>query len=276
MVAQPWKKPDLAYQPDPKKLNDELHDLRLDAGLPSARAIRDRVGMDTQDYWIVNHQAALDMFQKPDLPPWGRLEVVVRALAELARRRDVDGEVDHFKGLWKQVVRETIAQASVHPPAGTTASAGDGDGHDATASPEGLPKQDAEAPSRMSTEQPPADAGAPTNTGQSSAQFNYAHESLKGLILNAAQAQWHDKDALRVFLGVVRRSEGFCRMADAAEEHRPANATFYGAKSREFEVKRSSARLELGALHRLLVEHRLKRKWSFTEVEEQTGISSDA
>ncbi|MEV6393599.1 hypothetical protein AB0M39_02270 [Streptomyces sp. NPDC051907] len=274
MVAQSWKRPDLADQPYLKKLNDELHDLRLDAGLPSARAIRDRVGKDAHDYWIVNHQAVLDTFQKPDLPLWGRLELIARVLAEFARHSDVDAQVDRFKTLWKQVVRETVAQASVHPPANTTASAGDGG--NATASSEGLPKQDAGAPSGQPAEEPPADKKTPTNANQDSAQFNYAHESLKGLILNAAQALWHDKDALRVFLGVVRRSEGFVRMADAAEEQRPANATFYGVKSREFDVDRSPARLELVTLHRRLDEHRLKRKWSFTDMEEQTGISSDA
>ncbi|MFI5554309.1 hypothetical protein [Streptomyces sp. NPDC051738] len=276
MAAQPWKRPDLSDQPDLKKLNDELHDLRLDAGLPSARTIRDCVGKDAQDYWIVNHQAVLDTFQKPDLPPLGRLEVITRALAEFARHSDVDGEVDRFKGLWKQVVRETVAQASVHPPAETTASAGDDGANDATAPSEDLPKQDTEAPNRQAAEEPPAGAETPTNASQDSVQFNYAHESLKGLILNAAQALWHDKDALRVFLGVVRRSEGFVRMADAAEEQRPANATFYGVKSREFEVDHSPARLELVTLHRRLDEHRLKRKWSFTDMEEQTGISSDA
>ncbi|MEU4352268.1 hypothetical protein [Streptomyces sp. NPDC023838] len=276
VVAQPWKRPDLADQPDLKKLNDELHDLRLDAGLPSARAIRDRVGKDVQDYWIVNHQAVLDTFQKPDLPPWGRLELIARVLAEFARHSDVDAQVDRFKALWKQVVRETVAQASVHPPADTTASAGDGDVNDATAPSEGLPKQDAGAPGGQAAEEPPAGKETPANASQDSAQFNYAHESLKGLILNAAQALWHDKDALRVFLGVVRRSEGFVRMADAAEEQRPANATFYGVKSREFEVDRSPARMELVTLHRRLDEHRLKRKWSFTDMEEQTGISSDA
>ncbi|MGW7689540.1 hypothetical protein ACWGMA_11760 [Streptomyces asiaticus] len=276
VVAQPWKRPDLADQPDLKKLNDELHDLRLDAGLPSARTIRDRVGKDAQDYWIVNHQAVLDTFQKPDLPPWGRLEMIARVLAEFARHSDVDGEVDRFKGLWKQVVRETVAQASVHPPADTTTSAGDDDVNDATAPSEGLPKQDTGDPNGHAAEEPPAGTETPTNASQNSAQFNYAHESLKGLILNAAQALWHDKDALKVFLGVVRRSEGFVRMADAAEEQRPANATFYGVKSREFEVDRSPARLELVTLHRRLDEHRLKRKWSFTDMEEQTGISSDA
>ncbi|WP_326811384.1 hypothetical protein OIE62_18175 [Streptomyces scopuliridis] len=266
----------MADQPDLKKLNDELHDLRLDAGLPSARAIRDRVGKDAQDYWIVNHQAVLDTFQKPDLPPWGRLEVIARVLAGFSRHSDVDGKVDRFKDLWKQVVRETVAQASVHPPADTTASAGEDDVNNATAPSEDLPKQGTGAPSGQEAEEPPVGTETPTNASQDSAQFDYVHESLKGLILNAAQALWHDKDALRVFLGVVRRSDGFVRMADAAEEQRPANATFYGVRSREFEVDHSPARLELVTLHRRLDEHRLKRKWSFTDMEEQTGISSDA
>ncbi|WKX72161.1 hypothetical protein [Streptomyces sp. XD-27] len=274
MVAQPWKRPELSDQPDLKKLNDELHDLRLDAGLPSARTIRDRVGKDAQDYWIVNHQAVLDTFQKPDLPPWGRLEAIVSALAEVARRNDVDGEVDRFKSLWKQVVRETVMQASVHPPADTAADC-DGDAADLF---EDLWKwsQDDKETSGQAAEGPPASAETPADADQATAQFNYAEESLKGLILNAAQALWHDKDALRVFLGVVRRSEGFVKMADAAEERRPANATFYGVKSREFEVDYSPARSELVTLHRVLDQHRLKQKWSFTDLEEQTGVSADA
>ncbi|MFE2185121.1 ATP-binding protein [Streptomyces sp. NPDC059455] len=275
MVAQPWKRPTLVGQPDLKKLNDELHDLRLDAGLPSARTIRDRVGKDAQDYWIVNHQAVLDTFQKPDLPQWGRLEVIVRVLAEVGGHIDVDGEVDRFKGLWKHVVRETVAQASVQPPA-DSASADDDHVDDTADHSEESTEQDTRSSGGRAAEEPPASKETPPNPDRAAAQFNYAEESLKGLILNAAQALWYDKDALRVFLGVVRRSEGFAKMADAAEERRPANATFYGVKSREFEVSRSPARLELVTLHRRLDEHRLKRKWSFTDLEEQTGVSSDA
>ncbi|MFB1047125.1 ATP-binding protein [Streptomyces chrestomyceticus] len=274
MVAQPWKKPELADQPDLKKLNEELHDLRLDAGLPSARTIRELVGKDAQDYWIVNHQAVLDTFQKPDRPPWGRLEVIIRALAEAGGHDDADREVNRFKVLWKQAVRETVAQASVQPPAGST-STDDGDGNDAADQSQDTPKQGTTDSSRRATEEPPADRGTPTDRDQKPSQFNYAEESLKGLILNTAQSLWYDKDALRVFLGVVRRSEGFAKMADAAEERRPANATFYGVKSREFEVPYSPARMELGRLHRCLDEHRSKRKWSFTDMERQTGVSSD-
>lgn len=276
MVAQPWKQPELANQPDLKKLNDELHDLRLDAGLPSARAIRDHIGKDAQDYWIVNHQAVLDAFQKPDLPPWGRLEAIVRVLAEIGRHNDVDGEVDRFKGLWKQVVSERVAQAAVNPPADRPTPAADDDVDDTAGSSGDSPEQDARDPSGQAAEDPSTGTETPSNPGRGTAQSNYAEESLKGLILNAAQALWHDKDALRVFLGVVRRSKGFARMADAAQERRPANATFYGVKSREFEVPDSPARLELVTLRRHLDEHRLKRKWSFTYMEEQTGVSSDA
>ncbi|MGW0565149.1 ATP-binding protein [Streptomyces sp. NPDC003016] len=275
VVAQPWKRPELADQPDLKKLNDELHDLRLEAGLPSARTIRDRVGKDVQDYWIVSHQAVLDTFQKPDRPLWSRLEVIVRVLAEVGGHNDVDGEVNRFKDLWKQVVRETVAQASVQPPADGT-PADDDDVSDTADHSEDLPKEDTEDSSGRATEEPPVGRETPSSPDRASAQFNYAEESLKGLILNATQALWYDKDALRVFLGVVRRSEGFAKMADAAEERRPANATFYGVKSREFEVPYSPARLELVTLHRRLDEHRSKRKWSFTDMEKQTGVSSDA
>lgn len=274
MVAQPWKRPELVNQPYLKKLNDELHGLRLDAGLPSARTIRDRIGKDAQDYWIVNHQAVLDTFQKPDRPPWGRLEVVVRVLAEVGGHNDVDGEVNRFKSMWKQVVRETVTQASVQAP-GDSQSADD-DLDDTADDSEDLPKQDTEDSDGRAAEEPPTDRETPSSREQAAAQVNYAEESLKGLILNAAQALWYDKDALRVFLGVVRRSEGFARMADAAEERRPANATFYGVKSREFEVPNSPARLELVTLHRRLDEHRLKHKWTFTDMEKQTGVSSDA
>ncbi|MFI6725647.1 hypothetical protein [Streptomyces atratus] len=86
---------------------------------------------------------------------------------------------------------------------------------------------------------PSADAQTPLDADQATAHINYAEESLKGLITNAAQALWDDKDALRVFLGVVRRSEGFVRLADAAAGRRPANATYYGVKSRKFEVDSS-------------------------------------
>ncbi|MFB9830738.1 hypothetical protein [Actinoallomurus acaciae] len=276
-VAQPWRRPELADQPDLKKLNDELHDLRLDAGLPSARIIRDRIGTDAQEYWIVNHQAVLDIFQKPDLPQWGRLELVVSVLAEGARRNDVSREVDRFKDLWKQAFRETVRQAAVSP-ADATASAGDDEANAAAAPFEEQRKQDTPNTNERATAEPPAGTEPPADDDQAAAQFNYAGESLKSLIMNAAQELWDDKDALRVFLGVVRRSEQFVKLADALEtmEVRPANATYYGVKSKEFEMAYSPARHELVTLHRFLNQHRLKKKWSFTDMENQTGISSDS
>ncbi|MEU8782575.1 hypothetical protein [Streptomyces sp. NPDC048637] len=274
-VAQPWKRPELPDEPALKKMNDELHDLRLQAALPSARIIRDRIGKDAQGYWIVNHQAVLDTFQKPDRPHRGRLELIVAVLAEDAGRNDVDEEVDRFKGLWNQAVRETVTHASVQPPEETTAATIDDDVNGAAGPFEDLRKWAQDA-NEHAAEEPPASTEKPDTADQSTAQFNYAEEALKALIINTAQALWDDKDALKVFLGVVRRSEGFAKMADALEGSRPANATFYDVKSREFEVDRSAARLELVTLHRFLDQHRLKRKWSFTDLEEQTGISSDA
>lgn len=275
-VAQPWKRPDLDEQPELKKLNNDLHELRLDAGFPSARAIRDRIGADAEGYWIVTHQAVLDAFQKPDLPQLGRLDVIVRVLAEDARRSDVDGEVDRFKVLWKQVVRETVAQASVRPPSDTTTSVDDEHVEDESQSFKEPREQDTKDSGEGASHESSAGTETRTDEDRASAHFNYAQESLKGLIINAAQALWDDKDALRVFLGVVRRSDGFARMVDALEERRPANATFYGVESREFEVDHSPARLELVTLHRCLDRHRLKRKWSFTDMEVQTGVSADA
>ncbi|MEV4364581.1 hypothetical protein [Nonomuraea sp. NPDC049625] len=62
-------------------------------------------------------------------------------------------------------------------------------------------------------------------------------ERLKSLIIHAAQELWDDKDALSKFLGVVRRSDTFTGLANTLEKNpvRPANATFYGVKSREFQ-----------------------------------------
>ena len=275
-VAQLWKRPELTDQPDLKKLNDRLHELRLDAGLPSARTIRDRIGMDAQGYWIVNHQAVLDTFQKSDLPQLGRLELIVAVLAENSRRDDVNGEVDRFKDLWRQAVKEAVKQASVRPPTDARASASAGEASGVGGPFEGLGKWGAEDTNGQVAEESPAGPEAPEDAHQTTRRFNYAEESLKGLIINAAQALWDDKDALKLFLGVVRRSAGFVKLADAAEERRPANATFYGVESREFEVDYSPARHELITLHRCLDRHRLTLKWSFTDVAELTGISSDA
>ncbi|MGV9292293.1 hypothetical protein [Streptomyces sp. NPDC003719] len=181
-----------------KKLNDGLHDLRLDAGLPSARSIRDRIGKDAQDYWIVNHQAVLDTFQRPDLPKLGRLELIVAVLCEDAGRDDTEGEVRRLKGLWKQAYDETVAQASVQPPTDAAASGG---GDEAR-----TPTQDVGETHQQGTS---AEEEPPPDLDEAAARVDYAEESLKGLIINAAQALWDDKDALRVFLGVVRRGEGF-------------------------------------------------------------------
>ncbi|MGW1044370.1 hypothetical protein [Streptomyces sp. NPDC002547] len=62
-------------------------------------------------------------------------------------------------------------------------------------------------------------------------------EHLKSLIISTAQELREDKDALRAFLNVVRRSEGFTKLADTLNqsEVRPANATFYGVKSTDFQ-----------------------------------------
>jgi len=58
------------------------------------------------------------------------------------------------------------------------------------------------------------------------------------LIISTAQLS-EGKDALSTFLNVVRRSEGFARLADTLEqsEVRPANATFDGVKSTEFQER---------------------------------------
>ncbi|MEU4095980.1 ATP-binding protein [Streptomyces sp. NPDC026673] len=273
--VQSWRQPDLHERPVLKKLNEGLHDLRLDAGLPSARSIRDRIGRDAQDYWIVNHQAVLDTFQKSDLPRLGRLELIVTVLSEDAGRNDTTAEVQRFKDLWKQAYDEMVAQAYVQPPTESLASGGD-DGTKAPAkSAQEQPGQDAGETRRQAAQDPLADAEKPSNNDHAAASVNYAEESLKGLIINAAQALWYDKDALSVFLGVVRRSEGFVRLADAAAERRPANATFYGVKSREFEVDHTPARHELVLLHRLLNKRRTKLSMTFTALGQQTGVSSD-
>ncbi|MFB6520082.1 AAA family ATPase [Streptomyces sp. NPDC056401] len=271
-----WRKPDLQERPVLKRLNDDLHDLRLDAGLPSARTIRDRVGKDAQDYWIVNHQSVLDTFQRPDLPKLGRLELIVAVLAEDSGRGEPDHEVKRFKNLWKQAYDETVTQASVQPPTESTLSDVSDEARSPTDHADGSADRDAEGTHQQGAQDTSAEAVGPPDADHVAAHVNYAEESLKGLIINAAQALWNDKDALRIFLGVVRRGEGFISMADAAAETRPANATFYGVKSTEFEVAPSSARHELVMLHRLLDEHRTKRQWSFTYLGEKTGISSDA
>ncbi|MFG2878712.1 hypothetical protein ACGFYU_27545 [Streptomyces sp. NPDC048337] len=62
------------------------------------------------------------------------------------------------------------------------------------------------------------------------------NERLKSLIISAAQELWDDKAALGKFLGVVRRGEGWTQPADELEKNRPANATFHGVKSAEFQA----------------------------------------
>lgn len=62
-------------------------------------------------------------------------------------------------------------------------------------------------------------------------------EHLKSLIISTVQELWEDKAALKKFLNVVRRSEGFAKLADSLErsEVRPANPSFYGVKSTLFQ-----------------------------------------
>ncbi|MGA5823920.1 hypothetical protein ACPC54_39485 [Kitasatospora sp. NPDC094028] len=63
-------------------------------------------------------------------------------------------------------------------------------------------------------------------------------ENIKSLIISTVQELWDDKEALEKFLGVVRRSPGFSEMADEFGRItvRPANATFYGVRSKEFQA----------------------------------------
>ncbi|MEU8581334.1 hypothetical protein [Streptomyces abikoensis] len=202
--------------------------------------------------------ASVQSWLKPDLPD---------------RHSDAGGEVSRFKNLWKQAFDETVAQASVQPPTHAAASR---DETKASAQPhEGQSEQGVGDSHQQAEQDPPAGSETPVDADQTSARIDYAEESLKGLIINAAQALWDDKDALRVFLGVVRRGEGFVRLADAVAERRPANATFYGVRSREFEVDTSPARHELRMLRRLLNERRLKLGLSFTDLGKQSGVSSD-
>ncbi|MFC4908409.1 ATP-binding protein [Actinomadura gamaensis] len=277
-VARPWKRPELPDRPILKKLNDQLHDLRLDAGLPSARFIRNRIGRDDQGCWIVNHQAVLDIFQNAEIPQLGRLELIVEALAESARLGDVSSEIDRFKRLWKLAFEETVAQAPMQGQINSTAPASAEAANSATSLSEGTEIQD-----DGDTDGPPltgstTNADTSTESDQSATHFDYAWESLKSLIIHSVQALWNDKDALEIFLGVVRRSENFAKLADAMEGmgERPANATYYGVKSKEFERGYSPAPLELSALHDCLDQNRVKRKWSFSEMEDRTGVPSSA
>ncbi|WP_404870893.1 hypothetical protein ACI1MP_37175 (plasmid) [Kitasatospora griseola] len=62
-------------------------------------------------------------------------------------------------------------------------------------------------------------------------------EDLKSLIISATSALWEDKEALGTFLGVVRRSPTWAKLADTLESNpvRPAKPSFYGVQSREFQ-----------------------------------------
>lgn len=61
--------------------------------------------------------------------------------------------------------------------------------------------------------------------------------ALSGGVAGQSAAEPEDKDALSTFLNVVRRSKGCGKLADTLEqsEVRPANGTFYGVKSTDFQ-----------------------------------------
>ncbi|MFE9679533.1 hypothetical protein ACFYO5_36425 [Streptomyces sp. NPDC006259] len=62
-------------------------------------------------------------------------------------------------------------------------------------------------------------------------------EHLKSLIISTAQELSEDKNALGKSLAVVRRTKGFVKLADMLEQSavRPANPSFYGVRSTEFQ-----------------------------------------
>lgn len=103
------KRPVLANGPL-QKLNAALHDLHLDAGLPSLttmhRALHKRI----------SRSSLHDAFTSAARPPWDTVDALVEILASRSRRHTPEQELDRFQNLWIDAARSVLAE---DPPLST-------------------------------------------------------------------------------------------------------------------------------------------------------------
>ncbi|PSK58397.1 hypothetical protein B0E38_01422 [Streptomyces sp. 111WW2] len=109
------KRPVLADGPL-KELNTALHELHLDAGLPSLTTMhRD---LDKR----ISRSSLHDAFTSAARPAWDTVDALVEILASRSRRTTPEQELDRFHNLWMDAARSVLAE-DPPPPASQNAQA---------------------------------------------------------------------------------------------------------------------------------------------------------
>ncbi|MFK0108639.1 hypothetical protein [Streptomyces sp. NPDC091217] len=103
-----------------KELNDALHELHLDAGLPTLSVMYRELGKRISRSSL--HDALTGMAR----PPWDTVEALVEILGTRSPRTSAEREIDRFHQLWVNAARSVIAA----DPAASSHSDGAGVGGD--------------------------------------------------------------------------------------------------------------------------------------------------
>lgn len=97
-----------------KELNDALHELHLDAGLPTLSAMYQELGKR------ISRSSLHDALTGTVRPPWDTVESLVEILGTRSPRTTAEREIDRFHQLWVAAARSVIAEG----PASSSLAAG--------------------------------------------------------------------------------------------------------------------------------------------------------
>lgn len=97
------KRPVLADGPL-KELNAALHELHLDAGLPSLTVMHQELGKR------ISRSSLHDAFTSAARPAWDTVEALVEILASRSRRTTPEQELDRFHNMWTDAARSVLAE----------------------------------------------------------------------------------------------------------------------------------------------------------------------
>jgi hypothetical protein len=89
-----------------KDLNDALHELHLDAGLPTLTAMYRELGKG------ISRSSLHDALTGTGRPSWETVEALVEILATRSPRTSAEQEVERFHDLWVEAARSVVAGSS--------------------------------------------------------------------------------------------------------------------------------------------------------------------
>jgi hypothetical protein len=94
-----------------KELNKALHELHLDAGLPSLATMHRELNKR------ISRSSLYDAFTSTARPPWDTLDALAEILGTRSRRTSAEEEADRFYELWIAAARSVIADEPSATPA---------------------------------------------------------------------------------------------------------------------------------------------------------------